>query len=227
MRTFITHFETLPQEQRLVLPALKPVRDLGFVLYGGTAIALRLGHRISVDFDFFTDLKLDRRAVLAIPVFQNGAVFQDEPDALGILVKVDEGEVKVSLFGDISFGRVGIPERTQDGSLDVASVDDLLATKLKVLLQRVEAKDYVDIDALLRSGASLERGLSAARSLYGSAFSPSESLRALTYFDEGDLSGLSSEHRRSLEERVARCEPIPEIPIVSRTLAAYGEATNS
>jgi hypothetical protein len=38
-----THMEILPPAQRL-----------GFVLYGGTAIALRLGHRSSVDFDFFT-----------------------------------------------------------------------------------------------------------------------------------------------------------------------------
>ena len=42
---------------------LAPVRDLGFVLYGGTAIALRLGHRHSVDFDFFTHRPLERTAL--------------------------------------------------------------------------------------------------------------------------------------------------------------------
>ncbi|WP_373321508.1 nucleotidyl transferase AbiEii/AbiGii toxin family protein [Rivihabitans pingtungensis] len=39
---------------------LAQASKLGFVLYGGTAIALRLGHRESVDFDFFSDRPLDR-----------------------------------------------------------------------------------------------------------------------------------------------------------------------
>jgi hypothetical protein len=45
----------LPIAQQHLWQELRPARDLGFVLYGGTAIALRLGHRPSVDFDFFTD----------------------------------------------------------------------------------------------------------------------------------------------------------------------------
>lgn len=44
--------EVLPQAQRLLWPDLQPAAALGFALYGGTAIALRLGHRTSVDFDF-------------------------------------------------------------------------------------------------------------------------------------------------------------------------------
>jgi hypothetical protein len=43
----------LPQAQRVLWPSLSQV-PTGFVLYGGTALALRLGHRQSVDFDFFT-----------------------------------------------------------------------------------------------------------------------------------------------------------------------------
>jgi hypothetical protein len=54
-----------------------------------------------------------------------------------------------------------------------------MATKLKVLLQRVEAKDYQDIAALIKAGVSLERGLAAARELYGHRFQPSESLKTL------------------------------------------------
>jgi len=43
----------LPLAQQRLWPELRKAADLGFVLYGGTAIALRLGHKISVDFDFF------------------------------------------------------------------------------------------------------------------------------------------------------------------------------
>ena len=46
--------EILPQEQQEIYDNLKQVTELNFTLFGGTAIALELGHRKSVDFDFFT-----------------------------------------------------------------------------------------------------------------------------------------------------------------------------
>jgi hypothetical protein len=52
--------EVLPPPQLEFWDSLKPSRKLGFVLYDGTAIALRLGHRISVDFDFFTENPLNK-----------------------------------------------------------------------------------------------------------------------------------------------------------------------
>ena len=48
------------------------------------------------------------------------------------------------------FGRVGTPEVTVDSTLQVASLDDLMATKLKVILQRAEAKDYRDLAAMIQ-----------------------------------------------------------------------------
>jgi predicted nucleotidyltransferase component of viral defense system len=71
-------------------------------------------------------------------------------------------------------GRVGEPTRTEDGLVCVASPLDLLATKLKVIMQRAEAKDYLDVSQLLREGSSLIQGLGAARTMYGPAFAPSE-----------------------------------------------------
>lgn len=107
--------DILPKAQRLLWPNLKPAAHLGFALYGGTAIALRLGHRTSVDFDFFSETPLDRQALLGTMPFLNVAqVLQDRPDALTFLVRSD-GElsetVKISFFGSITFGRVGIPKR--------------------------------------------------------------------------------------------------------------------
>ena len=55
-------------------------------------------------------------------------------------------------------GRVSTPTLTEDGIALVASPLDLLGTKLKVIMQRAEAKDYEDIAQLLRSGQSLIPG---------------------------------------------------------------------
>jgi len=65
----------------------------------------------------------------------------------------------VSFFGGLAIGRVGVPQISADGVALVASPLDLLATKLKVLLQRAERKDDQDVVVLLGSGLSLAEGL--------------------------------------------------------------------
>jgi hypothetical protein len=60
---FPAHLEILPDAQKTLWPELKPASSLGYVLYGGTAIALRLGHRTSVDFDFFSETELQKEAL--------------------------------------------------------------------------------------------------------------------------------------------------------------------
>ena len=134
---FKPRMDILPPAQRRLWPELGPITDHGFVLYGGTAIALRLGHRTSVDFDFFSDQPLDRKAVItSLPFGDQSTVLQDEPNSLTLLVssdKPDVSNVKVSFFGAINFGRVGNPDRSEDGMVCSASLDDLMASKVKVI----------------------------------------------------------------------------------------------
>lgn len=61
MIRFKPHLEILPEVQRWIYPQLTDLKNLGFVLYGGTALGLQLGHRQSVDFDFFSRAPLDRK----------------------------------------------------------------------------------------------------------------------------------------------------------------------
>ena len=192
----------LPDEQRRLWPALADVPD-SFVLYGGTALALRLGHRSSVDFDFFSSSPLDHDAVLAIPFVARAEVLQREPTALTLSVVLNGEPVKVSFFGDIDIGRVGDPDQTDDEVLWVASILDLFGTKLKVLLQRVAARDYLDLAAILRTGTPLQDGLGAARALFGSEFPPIEAVKALAYFDEGDAANVDTGTRDYLARRAA------------------------
>jgi hypothetical protein len=223
IRTFAPCLEILPTAQRLLWPTLHPAPQLGFVLYGGTAIALRLGHRSSIDYDFFTDQPLNRHALYAaFPFLHRSTLLQDMPDALTALVPPSihaDQYVKISFFGTLSFGRVGEPELTDDGIVQVAALDDLMATKVKVILQRIEAKDYQDIAAMIRAGVSLSQGLASARALYGPAFQPSESLKALVYFDGGDLHRLTHEERVLLIEAASSVRALPTVDIRGHALA--------
>ncbi|MBW8882339.1 MAG: nucleotidyl transferase AbiEii/AbiGii toxin family protein, partial [Asticcacaulis sp.] len=152
MSTFAPRTDILPEAQRQVWPDLAEVTRQGFVLYGGTAIALRLGHRVSVDFDFFHHLPLDRQRLYETCNFlQSATVLQDQADGLTVLVPAEGAYVKVSFLAPIRFGRIGQPQFTTDKVLEVASLEDLMATKLKVILQRAEAKDYRDIAAMIQA----------------------------------------------------------------------------
>ncbi|ESQ91739.1 hypothetical protein ABAC460_05205 [Asticcacaulis sp. AC460] len=219
MTTFHPRTHVLPAAQRALWSQLAPLVEMGFVLYGGTAVALRLGHRVSVDFDFFHDQPLDgSRLRQACAFLTEARVLQDQPDNLTVLVP-GEAWVKVSFLAPIRFGRVSAPEKTADGTLVVASAEDLLATKLKVILQRAEAKDYRDISAMLSAGTDLAHGLAAASTLFAPTFQPSESLKALTFFGEGDLGDLEPAVRHVLIDQARRVGPLPEVAIVSRKLA--------
>jgi Nucleotidyl transferase AbiEii toxin, Type IV TA system len=215
--------DVLPEVQRQLWPALRPAEDLGFVLYGGTAIALQLGHRTSVDFDFFTERPLDVAAIRSdFPFMARGRVLQEQPDTFSVQVpaeSIPDEVVNVSFFGSIGIGRVGVPHLTDDGVLSIASLDDLMATKVKVILQRVEAKDYQDIAAMIGAGVSLAKGLASARQMYGPAFQPSESLKAMVYFEGGDLHTLSKEVKDTLIYATRAVHDLPDIEIASRSLS--------
>jgi len=221
--TFTPCMEILPNAQRALWPALRSASRLGLVLYGGTAIALRLGHRSSVDYDFFTDQPLNRQALYtAFPFLHQATLLQDMPDALTALVPPSaptDQHVKISFFGALSFGRVGVPQLTDDGIVQVAAFDDLMATKVKVILQRIEAKVYQDIAAMIRFGISLSQGLAGARALYGPSFQPSESLKALVYFEGGDLHRLTQEERTILIETASSVRALPSVGIRGHALA--------
>lgn len=216
--------DILPPAQKLLWPELLNAPKLGFTLYGGTAIALRLGHRESVDFDFFSEKPLDRKRIkAAFPFVTQSTTLQDHENTWVVLVPYgisEQEHVKVSFFGTISFGRIGEPDFTEDGILEVASFDDLMATKLKVILQRAEAKDYRDVAAMLNAGVSLSRGLAAARKLYGPNFQPSESLKALVYFNDGDLETLTIEEKKTLVDAAKAVRELPEVTVRSMSLSS-------
>ncbi len=56
--TFVPNLEALPPSQRALWQDLGETPE-AFTLYGGTALALRLGHRTSIDFDFFSNASFD------------------------------------------------------------------------------------------------------------------------------------------------------------------------
>lgn len=211
---------TLPPAQRRLLEELGGV-PRGFVLYGGTALALRFEHRRSEDFDFFSNQRFSPTELEAEAPFLRGAVRLQS--ALNTLVcRIDRGgPVKVS-FGGLGLRRVCEPEAVEGlPGLLVASPLDLAATKVKAIQDRAESKDYLDVSRLLEEGIGLREALSAARAVYGPTFNPLVSLKALCYFGDGDLVDLPPAVRTRLVEAVGSADPIglPEMTPLSGGVA--------
>jgi len=192
----------------LPVPQEKLWSELGatpraFVLYGGTALALRLGHRQSEDFDFFCNKPFQPTALLeSIPYLKDAEISQFQENTLTAIVD-REGPVKVSFFGAVGLNRVQDPDLIAANGVRVASAIDLIATKLKTIQQRALAKDYIDIASALETGLGLAEALAAAEVVYGKGFNGALSLKALAYFEDGDLPNLSSEVRDKLREAAA------------------------
>src|SRR5580700_8344408 len=103
---FSPRLDSLPDAQQRLWPELASTPD-GFTLYGGTAIALRLGHRQSVDFDFFAlTTSFDPQSLLAQLPYLRGAVVRQSA-ANTLAVTVDRGgPVQLSFFGGLGLGQV-------------------------------------------------------------------------------------------------------------------------
>jgi hypothetical protein len=220
MKSFRPDLSVLPPAQKKIWSKLTSIPK-NYVLYGGTAIALQLGHRSSIDFDFFSSdpAESDHLFDMVSSFIGPFEIIQFRQNTLSIITSGDE-PVKLSFFGGIQTGRVRPPLITEDNTILVASLLDLFGHKLKTVLQRVEAKDYFDIACLLKSGLSLEQGLSCVLSLWPHA-PIQEIARALIYFQEGDFSELSEADKQILIKACSNIsyQNIVKIPLDSDALS--------
>jgi len=214
-KKFRARLDILPPAQRRLWDELGSVPD-HFVLYGGTALALHLGHRQSEDFDFFADRDINPDALYRTTPFLQGAqITQQEPNTLTCLVDRG-GPVKVSFFGLPHLARIRAPLAAEGNGLKVASLIDIAGTKAAVVQQRAQAKDYIDIDALITQGSiDLPTQLAAARGVHGAHFAPTPTLKALTYFGDGDLSTLPDDVKRRLVQAATAVDPL-RLPSLER-----------
>ena len=151
---FAPRLEILPPAQRRLWDELRPTPKR-FVLYGGTALALRLAHRSSEAFDFFSnDSFAPDLLCKAIPYLHEAEMSQFEANRLTAIVD-RSGPVKVSFFGGLALNRIQDPDVAPDNGIQVASLLDVAATKLATIQQRAQVRDYEDIEAIIAAGINL------------------------------------------------------------------------
>jgi len=178
------HAEALSSVQSRVLQRLGPVFDpRDFYLVGGTAIAIQLGHRRSVDLDWFTERPMRDPLVLAGEIRNEGIAL--------VTTDVERG----TLHGRVSGVRISVLEYPYPSleptvywppyQCQLASLADLACMKLSAIVNRGAKKDFIDLFALARTRFSLAEMLA----LYQRKYSVSDIahlLYALAYFEQAD-----------------------------------------
>jgi hypothetical protein len=157
-----------------------------FYLAGGTALALRLGHRVSVDFDFFSEHRAmdidDRRRLV------DG--FRDVNEDLRITTDTDGTLIFTWLGVSLSFFRYPyrmLEAPTQREGLPLAGTADIAAMKLSAIIGRGSRKDFIDLDALLTERPLADWMTAAERKFDTVPEFRRMALRALLYFEDADV----------------------------------------
>jgi len=212
---FEPNLSILPAPQRRLWPQLRGI-PASFVLIGGTAIAVQLGHRSSVDFDFVSIEEFDPDVLLLeLPLLRDCKTLQKAASTLTCLVE-REAPIQISFFATPSIHLIAAPLVSAATGVRIASLLDLAGMKAAVVQKRAEAKDYLDLDAIIhRGGIDLPTALAAARSLYGRAFRPELTLKSLCYFGDGNLDLLPQATKDRLAAAVQTTD-LNQLPTVDR-----------
>ncbi len=204
-------FSILPAVQQELWKALtnqaSMLRDGGWYLAGGTALALQLGHRRSVDFDFFSTKQGEAPGVVQwlepMPGF-----FLRECDRDTIHAEIDG--VKLSFIGAYRYPLLEKPLESKE--MQLASLTDIGLMKLLAISHRAAPRDYIDIAAIIQAGGSLKNLLALSKEKYGNSFNPMIPLRALTSFDdlEGETPVILDPHLASSWKEIIK-EAVKEL----------------
>ena len=176
------HQNILDENQRHLLPVLATFKK-DFYMVGGTAIALHIGHRMSIDFDLFKNGAIRPKSILK--------KFEDQNEAAQVTLNIG-GQlnlvcraVKFTFFNY----EFEIPHKESvNDFITIPNLLDLTAMKAYALGRRTKWKDYVDLYFILKNFFSITEVASRAKELYNDLFSEKLFRGQLSYFNGIDYS---------------------------------------
>lgn len=173
------HYETIHRD---TLELLKKIQSLelfaGTRLVGGTALALQLGHRQSIDLDFFgkMDASLEEIAI-ELSDFANTKPLSSSKAMRFLIVN----GVKVDI---VNYPYYWIDNPVIEDGITLAGIKDISAMKLSAITNRGTKKDFIDLYFLLK-----EFSFSELIDLYLKKFAEAQLftvLKSLTYFEDAE-----------------------------------------
>ena len=181
------HQEALTKKGLELLPKLKQFE--GFYLAGGTALALQIGHRTSVDFDLFCQDNIPKKLLVEVtkifPEFKGDiSPLINNPEELSLLIN----EVKITF---LNYPFPVLNNFVDWDGLKMLDIPELSATKAYTIGCRGLFKDYIDLFFVLSGDyANLDQIMQLADKKYGKEFNSRLFLEQLIYLDDVEETGI-------------------------------------
>ena len=174
------HWDILDNKRKSILPLFKHFADEGFYLAGGTGLALQIGHRDSIDFDFFKNGDYDTVALIKKleSVFKNHKLSITQQDKNTVSCSIDN-TIRLSFF---SYNYALLKPLVGTDYIEIASIEDIACMKLSAIMSRAVEKDYVDLYFILQK-ISLDDLLDYCRKKYRS-LDEIMILKSLPFFED-------------------------------------------
>ncbi len=142
------HWNILDQDRMSILPLLKHFSERGFYLAGGTGLALQIGHRDSIDFDFFVNGDFDTQELSKQiqVVFKDHQILitQNEKNTISCLI---DDKIQLSFLG---YKYPLLKPYIETEYFPIASIEDIACMKLSAITSRSLEKDYIDLYFILQ-----------------------------------------------------------------------------
>jgi predicted nucleotidyltransferase component of viral defense system len=195
------HIETVESgtfsllKELMALPSLHP-----FSLVGGTALALRFGHRRSIDLDLFFHEKFDNQEIINSleDFFKHRFVYKQQHTWFGIFCFIDE--IKVDI---VHYPHLPISAIKEEEGIRMYSVADLAAMKIQAMLGRGKKKDFWDLYELLQN-YSLQQLMDWHKLKYPSQMLAISIPHAITYFVDAEESEAPESYKKQTWESVKK-----------------------
>jgi len=179
------HLDILPEGQLKLFETLSSLSFIqDFYLAGGTCLAMQIGHRLSIDFDFFIPADFNTGDIINI-LTEIGA-YQRENEAKNTINVILNG-VKISFFG---YRYKIIDEFKNFHNIRLAGLKDIAGMKLEAIAGRGSKKDFIDLDFLLQQ-FTLKEIFSFHTRKYGTGLSNQyHLLKSLIYFKDAEAEAM-------------------------------------
>lgn len=173
--------QAVPEPVRSLLPVIGPLASQGgFYLAGGTAAALQLGHRESVDLDFFSPRPFTQEQWLEqLAQLGSVVVLDTAPGTLHMLLN----QVRLSFF---HYAYPLITPTVEYQGLTMASLHDISLMKIVAISHRGARKDFIDLYVILTRVWPLAQALDSLPQKFTSRYSLAHILRSLQYFEDAE-----------------------------------------
>lgn len=173
------HLEALKPENKKIFPKLSQFKN--FYLAGGTSLALQIGHRISVDFDFFSKKEIDHKLFDKVKKVFSTSTIKPAINNSGELTVFIDG-IKVT-FLHYPFGIILKPIKYQN--INFLQIKEIAASKAHTIGRRGTFKDYVDLYfTISKKYCTLEEIIKLANKKYADEFNDRLFLEQLIYLED-------------------------------------------